>query len=264
MNQCLVLDLLLTILLSLVICPLKLYHIMYYMMEIIYLIIMLYVFALSLTLPIMKVLKNSFLLAHCGKMLVTIILTNIKRVLSGLLSDICVPNDVISCNNPLCCEHEQDIDNYSSNIVNACVKATTLCIPHSVPFRHIAGWTEKVKPYKERSIFWYRLWIDNGKPRQGTIFNIMNKCRLDYKRISKQVIRSQNYLKLERMAQSIVDDTTRNFCVMKFAILLGINKLVYQITLTRNMEIQIYVICSVINMNVCIKRYHMMKQECMK
>ena len=28
-----------------------------------------------------------------------------KKDLSGLLSDICVPNDVINCNNHLCCEH---------------------------------------------------------------------------------------------------------------------------------------------------------------
>ena len=51
--------------------------------------------------------------------------------------------------------------------------------------------------------------MDNGKPRQGTIFNIMNKCRLEYKLVSKkQFISLQNSPKLERTAQSIVDDNT--------------------------------------------------------
>ena len=138
-------------------------------------------------------------------------LLNYKYTLSTLLEGVNVPKHVINCTELLCSKHVQAINSYSCDIIDACMKATKLCIPHSNRHKRVAGWTDKVKPYKERSIFWHRLWADNGKPRQGVIFNIMHKCRLDYKRISKKVIKSQNNLKLERMAKSIVDDSSRNF-----------------------------------------------------
>ena len=90
-------------------------------------------------------------------------------------------------------------------------RTTARCIPHTRNRRRVAGWSEKVQPYKERSIFWHKLWIDNGKTRQGVIYQIMLKSRADYKRISRQVIRSQHNLKMERMADCILSNNQRKF-----------------------------------------------------
>ena len=37
----------------------------------------------------------------------------------------------------------------------------------SVACRRNGRLSEIVRPYKEQSIFWHRLWIDNGRPIRG-------------------------------------------------------------------------------------------------
>ncbi len=75
----------------------------------------------------------------------------------------------------------------------------------------VAGWSEQVKPFKDRSVFWNRLWTDNGCIRRGFLYNIMLKVKADYKRVSRKVTRSQNRLKMERMADGLLNNNTRSF-----------------------------------------------------
>ena len=65
--------------------------------------------------------------------------------------------------------------------------------------------------WKERSIFWTRLWIENGRPNEGILCEVAKKAKRDYKRESRRVIRNQKQLTAERMAQSLLCNRQRDF-----------------------------------------------------
>ena len=112
-------------------------------------------------------------------------INNYKLTLVMLLKCISLPQQLLLCKNKLCDKHKDEINRYYDDIVSACVIATQRCIPNSRSFKRIAGWSEHVKPYKDRSIFWHKIWSENGRRRQGVVFDIMQKTRADYKRVSK-------------------------------------------------------------------------------
>ena len=120
------------------------------------------------------------------------------NLLNEYLSDIEIPLEALSCCNVLCTHHNVVIDKYYNDIVKACNKAASKCIPKCKPTKAKAGWTEYVAPFKDKAILWRYIWNENGKPRQGWVYEIMIKARLEYKRISRWVIRNQNKIKAEK------------------------------------------------------------------
>ena len=144
-----------------------------------------------------------------------------KEMLNVLLSRISLP-DALGCHNVSCEVHESSIIMYHDQIINSCITAMNRCIPVSKP-KCIAGWSEHVKPFKERSIFWHKLWCDNGKEREGIIPNIMRKAKAEYKRAVRYVKRQQSNLKAKRMADALLQDNKRPFwCEVRKS--LGLNK----------------------------------------
>ena len=63
----------------------------------------------------------------------------------------------------------------------------TLCAELTIPVqnvttnnndkRGIPGWNDFVKPYKDKSIFWNELWVSDGKPTSGILFNLRRFTR---------------------------------------------------------------------------------------
>ena len=80
------------------------------------------------------------------------------------------------------------------------------CIPQSKPgkYKHIIpGWSEHVWDYKDKSIFWHKLWKDNGSPNNGILFDIRRKTIWEYNRIRNIVKRNREALSAERMAERL-------------------------------------------------------------
>ena len=56
----------------------------------------------------------------------------------------------------------------------------TLCAELTIPTQNvnsngkggIPGWNDFVKPYKDKSIFWNELWVSDGKPVSGVLFDL--------------------------------------------------------------------------------------------
>jgi hypothetical protein len=44
----------------------------------------------------------------------------------------------------------------------------------------IPSWSQYVAPIREKSIFWHEVWVDCGRPRDGTVANIMRRNRASY------------------------------------------------------------------------------------
>ena len=84
---------------------------------------------------------------------------NYKRVLQENLRRIVLPVDAILCKNLNCCcvKHKHSTNAYANDIISACHSAADATIPHTSNQQEgscIPGWTERVKPLREKSIFW--------------------------------------------------------------------------------------------------------------
>jgi len=129
-------------------------------------------------------------------------LSQYKQCLDSMLDCMTVPRDALDCEDRFCSEHQDAIQTYHDNIISACMLASS-CIPHSKPGKYkniIPGWSEHVKDYKDKSIFWHKLWKENGSPNNGILFDIRRKTRWEYHRILKIVKRNREALSAERLA----------------------------------------------------------------
>lgn len=104
------------------------------------------------------------------------------------------------------------VEEYYTAIMGAMVSATRACIP-ARKRKAKAGWVTHVKQYQEDSVFWHRMWMSNGKPRTGWINEIRLRTRAQYRRASRWVLRNQDRLSADRMAQSLRGNDARDFWV---------------------------------------------------
>ena len=141
-----------------------------------------------------------------------------RNTLDTLLGDIHIPWNAIECTNPLCSNHDEHIYNiqlFHYSIVDMCLSATEMCIPHTSDncngSHNIAGWNDIVKPFKEASLFWHGVWKDCGSPRNAAIADVMRGARAQYHNVVKQVKQNQNVIKRDKLANALLQDRNRSF-----------------------------------------------------
>ena len=44
----------------------------------------------------------------------------------------------------------------------------------------VPGWDEYVAHFREKSIFWHKMWLDCGQPHSGVVAEIMRRTRATY------------------------------------------------------------------------------------
>ena len=113
-----------------------------------------------------------------------------KTVLHDMLAKISMPMQALYCNDIACKQHYTVIDTYYESIIDACLKASDMCIP-STKKRVIAGWNEVAEPMRNEAIFWHGIWIDNGRPKHGLVADIRRRTRAKYKLTVKKLKRDQ-------------------------------------------------------------------------
>lgn len=139
-----------------------------------------------------------------------------QNALSNNLKSIVLPVETLLCNDIHCCnqDHFNNINVYSTAIHNACISAANDAIPLTCPRGlkgRIPGWTERVEPFRERSMFWHGIWIDCGRPRDGQVAAVMRRTRAAYHRQIRLVRKNEEAIIRERVANSVVHDRGRNF-----------------------------------------------------
>ena len=135
-----------------------------------------------------------------------------KMILSEELSGIDIPFDALFCRNSDCTRHAAHVDRYFEELTQCCLRAAQAAIPFSRACRRVAGWSERVAPYKDRSILWHRIWKDSGQPSSGIVFEIMKKSKAEYKQAAKSVLRRQNQVASRKMGEALADSKSRDFC----------------------------------------------------
>ena len=135
-----------------------------------------------------------------------------KYTLSEILHTVELPFDVLGCQGYECVCNLELINVYYNEIVNACLTAADCAIPKSGGgSRRLAGWVEHVKPYRDRSLMWFRMWLENGRPGAGVVYECMKKAKRDYKRVSRWVLRNQEKLTASKMADALLSKRERDF-----------------------------------------------------
>jgi hypothetical protein len=129
-----------------------------------------------------------------------------------LLSKICVPKIAVQCDNNFCSEHCELLEEYHDNIIAACLDASS-CIPMSRQNRSncIPGWSSFVTVYKDKVLFWHKLWKEGGSPTSGVLFDLRKKTRYEYHRALRFVKRNAKNIRATRMAADLANNNKKNF-----------------------------------------------------
>jgi Reverse transcriptase (RNA-dependent DNA polymerase)/Endonuclease/Exonuclease/phosphatase family len=143
-------------------------------------------------------------------------LCDYRSALSENLRRIRFPTDVLLCNDLQCCDlvHLEAINDYAKNITSACVAAAESTIPRACNRQssdRLPGWSEYVKPVRDKSLFWHRLWLECGRPKTGVVADSMRRSRAAYHYTIKRIKKDEESIVRERVAASILEDRDRNF-----------------------------------------------------
>jgi hypothetical protein len=133
-----------------------------------------------------------------------------KERLRVKLNSIVLPRKVLLCPDLDCSSHSTEIDTYYGRLIDAMKSAASECIPRQRK-KALAGWSEVVTPYRNKSIFWNKVWVENGMPEVGLIRDIRQSSKKDYKHAAKWVIRNQDNITADRMATKLHSDMNREF-----------------------------------------------------
>jgi hypothetical protein len=89
-----------------------------------------------------------------------------RQTLHDNLAAITVPSGALLCRRIDCrdADHTDAINLYIRYITEACLLAADGAVPHVSPPNNNAvhGWNDYVAPYREKSLFWLHVWIENG------------------------------------------------------------------------------------------------------
>ena len=81
----------------------------------------------------------------------------------------------------------------------------TTCGSHRKP-----KWTECVKPLKQDSVFWHRVWKDAGRPALGVLADIMRRTRALYHRAVQVLKQEEDDNRKAKLAECISKNNDRN------------------------------------------------------
>ena len=141
---------------------------------------------------------------------------NYRQTLSSLLGSIAIPVDAMLCTDLTCHDilHPEAVHNYAKHITDACTKAADVCIPCTRDRQNsgcIPGWSEHIKPLRDKSLFWHGLWIDCNRPKTGAVTDCMRRTRAAYHYAIRQLEKDENSIVRERVAEAILSDGKRHF-----------------------------------------------------
>ena len=144
-------------------------------------------------------------------------ITGYKLALREKLKSVLPPSESLSCQDTECCnvEHIAQLNNYSSQLIHACLESATNTIPSSFHSegknKVIPGWNEYVSPARQKSMLWHDIWLECGHPRDGIVADIMRRTRAAYHYAVRNVKKSSSDIIKQRFASAIVENRNRDF-----------------------------------------------------
>ena len=139
-----------------------------------------------------------------------------QNILNVSLHELHNNQNLFQCNDLNCrkTEHLKAITDYCVSLVDICIDADAETFPKCSPKKHLKPyWSEMIQPHKDCSLFWHSIWVENGKPRNGIIAQIMRQTRAKYHYFVRWATSNwaTSRLRRSRMADNVTSGETRNF-----------------------------------------------------
>ena len=136
----------------------------------------------------------------------------------------CTDCENLNCNSE---RHKDGLDTYIIDIIEAIESSSKESIPYkNAPKdsqykashrKHIPGWKEHVKPYKDEANFWYLEWRAVGKPRSGLLYQNMRFFRNKFRYAKRRVLNAAECLMREKFLEALLEgDRNLNEELRKF------------------------------------------------
>lgn len=131
------------------------------------------------------------------------------------LRNIKLINDTFACSNLHCNDksHIEHIDNTYISIVDALSTSCDMIVTDKREKSNMnkPGWNDHVTELYEMSRETYKLWLNQGKPRYGPIFEMHCKSRLRVKYAIRFIKNHETQLRREALAKKMTENTSSNF-----------------------------------------------------
>ena len=126
--------------------------------------------------------------------------------------------DGVICNDVTCSDpnHLADLDNFYAFLTDAVDSSVKNNIPMSnhanKPRRGsvVPGWSEYVKPYREKAQFWHSIWVSLRRPRVGEVYNVMKHTRNLFHYAVRKVKKNREKIEQDNMLVSFLEGKVTN------------------------------------------------------
>jgi hypothetical protein len=119
-----------------------------------------------------------------------------KIKLEEKLSQIRIPPSVTMCRNVQCKneDHKEDLDIFTMEMLETVqgVAEDSLHMPagggstSKKEKKHVPGWNEAVKPFREDAYFWHQVWVSYGRPLNTDTHKMMKQVSLSIQEVQKR------------------------------------------------------------------------------
>ena len=135
-----------------------------------------------------------------------------KETLDAHLTNLTISNDVLTCKDPFCTAHSNDISTFMLELVKACLQAEDRHIPKTCPpvKRRMPGWNDTVALKRQEALHWHAEWKRHGRPPDGAIAEQMRQTRHQYHYAIRQCKKNKNKIRSHKMAEALLQNKNRD------------------------------------------------------
>ena len=120
-----------------------------------------------------------------------------------MLNSCDIPEDILSCQNLSCEEHNSFIDTLHEHIVSSLINAAQETVPFTQPYsnpsRAHPGWNDFVKSFQSEALDWHSIWISSGRPQSGFVCDMRRSSRKAYHKQIDFVLKRESKLKVLKL-----------------------------------------------------------------
>ena len=133
-----------------------------------------------------------------------------SRMLEAV-SQLAIPDQLVNCLDPHCSVHFNLLNSICDKLVHCLVSCDECVIPLVSTKKIVANWNTEVRSLREKSLFWNRIWQENGCPQAGAVFQVRKHAKSRYWHAARRAVRNQEKLRRKQMAAALLQDKSRNF-----------------------------------------------------
>ena len=134
--------------------------------------------------------------------------TRLDNKVDNFVYDNCIEN----CTDVMCTKHDIEISSMYNNVIQLCLEAAE-DIPKTGQLtsnKRIPGWSEHVEHLRREALVWHHHWRACGQPHEGDVAERRRVSRTEYHRAVKSVKKNRDIVIMERMAEAIENNRTRD------------------------------------------------------